>query len=64
MSQNNVSEVNMFSFEALNLHVVFPKVCFSERGWTPFFLLTFKIIISDIFPENSFEIPQLVLKIY
>ena len=38
LSQNNVSEVNMFSFEALNLHVVFPKVCFSERGWTPVFL--------------------------
>ena len=37
MSQNNLSEVNMFSFEALNLPVGFAKLYFSERGWIPVF---------------------------
>ena len=32
--------------------MVFPKMYFSEKGWSPGFFVTFNIIISDIFPEK------------
>ena len=44
--------------------VVFPKLYFLERRWSPWFLVTYNIIIRDIFHENFIEIHHLVQKIW
>ena len=43
-----------FYFSLTPSPVVFPKMCFSKKGWSPGFL-RINIIISHIFPENLFR---------
>ena len=44
---------------SIQITLVFSKMCVLERGSSPAVFVSFKIIISHIFPENIIKIPPI-----